>query len=1223
MNSITIDSPQKEKTAENLSGLRSPLILDTQSSLKNLNFFDPDSSNNSKFTTIQNLETTAFSSDDNRSTYVNSEFLSENGYEKEDDQISLQDDNESNYDLDITHSKTNSQTSLVARKEETAKSLPNSIPTTPSSVAPPEQPLSATSQYSVNVVTTGNSPVISSYSLENCSFSELKNILSEKLIQLSQVQHQNSQLWTLVNKQRTMIFDLQRDFDNAVDQNEKLAKQLESLKTTKEQSNSELNSIENNNSSKNSALNKTSSLSSTTFKISRKPSKNEIFSSVAEVSNILRDNNTNTSNSFEEEKSKKISSSALSLIKTGSKSTFDDQFQVSCENNEDVAGNCAIQENNPYIETRLQSTDSQFPNLSSTNLPTIKHRPPPIMVPSEPDTKSVLSATVNESTNSETNKTLNLSVTPLRSPSLESMVSSPSISKTPQSSVNPKSPFDFSAHTLSTEEETLSNQVSPRRSNSSVQRSPVLYVQPENISTISLEISTLIGKIKPIYRSRREDPIAIISALDRDSGKELWKIMKDYTALQALDNIIRPSMHSFNLPKLPEKSMFQSHAPTRVDARKVALESYFSFLLSTKISLPVANVLCEFLSTDAIDPMDIPDNLSRYEGYLTKRGKKIKVWKVRYFVIEDDLLNYYDKPGGELQGSISLQNAKIGRQAKNENDLNPEESVEKAFRHAFLILEHKKKSYIRHVLCAESDEDRDRWIKALFEAIAEYTNSSLTSSMPFTPTTNNALFNTSQTVLEELTSPTHRIGKLDENSRLSNIPPPCINGTTSTNSPISPISVTQLVTKSIPNKNTLSSTKLTDSSSKISNESSLFHDLRPTGSAATTHSVNSASNTNLMDPIDLIVDADETDNFKDGKKPKKKSFFSFRNKINPPTTGLSSYATSAVNSDHSFNEFQSTPYSSVEQQSLPSANFDSCSQLHSQTPLLSPRPQQLTPQTSQNLSNYEKNVQKHLNSNLDDSFSHSTDTSNSEEIRSLDHNNNKANINGLNDISNFSSSSALPDGTSKRIFGIPLNEAVQLSYKDVHHCRVPSIVYRCIELLKVRDAIFEEGIFRLSGSTATIRLLKERFNNEYDVDLVNSDIYYDIHAVAGLLKLYLREIPTLILSSYLAPEFRDAVEIPNVTTKILKLKSLVQELPRENRDLLCVLCSLLTEVIAHQDINKMNLRNVGIVFALTLNISSSVLTSFLTDFDSIFGDAAPDETKAREFVEFPSHTEML
>lgn len=163
--------------------------------------------------------------------------------------------------------------------------------------------------------------------------------------------------------------------------------------------------------------------------------------------------------------------------------------------------------------------------------------------------------------------------------------------------------------------------------------------------------------------------------------------------------------------------MFQSHAPTRVDARKVALESYFSFCFQQKYPCRLQMYYVNFFSTDAIDPMDIPDNLSRYEGYLTKRGKKIKVWKVRYFVIEDDLLNYYDKPGGELQGSISLQNAKIGRQAKNENDLNPEESVEKAFRHAFLILEHKKKSYIRHVLCAESDEDRDRWIKALLKQL--------------------------------------------------------------------------------------------------------------------------------------------------------------------------------------------------------------------------------------------------------------------------------------------------------------------------------------------------------------------------------------------------------------------------------------------------------------------------------------------------------------------------
>lgn len=66
-------------------------------------------------------------------------------------------------------------------------------------------------------------------SIDNYSYNELKVLLSEKLIQLSQVQSQNAQLWTLVNKQRTMIFDLQKDLDGAVEQNEKyralLAKQ--------------------------------------------------------------------------------------------------------------------------------------------------------------------------------------------------------------------------------------------------------------------------------------------------------------------------------------------------------------------------------------------------------------------------------------------------------------------------------------------------------------------------------------------------------------------------------------------------------------------------------------------------------------------------------------------------------------------------------------------------------------------------------------------------------------------------------------------------------------------------------------------------------------------------------------------------------------------------------------------------------------------------------------
>ena len=41
---------------------------------------------------------------------------------------------------------------------------------------------------------------------------------------------------------------------------------------------------------------------------------------------------------------------------------------------------------------------------------------------------------------------------------------------------------------------------------------------------------------------------------------------------------------------------------------------------------------------------------------------------------------------------------------------------------------------------------------------------------------------------------------------------------------------------------------------------------------------------------------------------------------------------------------------------------------------------------------------------------------------------------------------------------------------------VPSVVYRCIEYLEHMEAAKEEGIYRLSGSSATIRGLKDKFN---------------------------------------------------------------------------------------------------------------------------------------------------
>ena len=67
-----------------------------------------------------------------------------------------------------------------------------------------------------------------------------------------------------------------------------------------------------------------------------------------------------------------------------------------------------------------------------------------------------------------------------------------------------------------------------------------------------------------------------------------------------------------------------------------------------------------------------------------------------------------------------------------------------------------------------------------------------------------------------------------------------------------------------------------------------------------------------------------------------------------------------------------------------------------------------------------------------------------------------------------------PPGPNQ-VFGIPLEDAIKVA-KVSDQYELPAIVYRCIDYLEAKDAIQEEGIYRLSGSALKIRNLKSKFN---------------------------------------------------------------------------------------------------------------------------------------------------
>jgi RalA-binding protein 1 len=60
----------------------------------------------------------------------------------------------------------------------------------------------------------------------------------------------------------------------------------------------------------------------------------------------------------------------------------------------------------------------------------------------------------------------------------------------------------------------------------------------------------------------------------------------------------------------------------------------------------------------------------------------------------------------------------------------------------------------------------------------------------------------------------------------------------------------------------------------------------------------------------------------------------------------------------------------------------------------------------------------------------------------------------------------------RAVFGVTLDEAYEVAEIE----NLPAIVYRCIQYLEAKKAEQEEGIYRLSGSTAVIKSLKDRFN---------------------------------------------------------------------------------------------------------------------------------------------------
>uniref|UniRef100_A0A3B4U5M3 Rho GTPase-activating protein 28-like n=1 Tax=Seriola dumerili TaxID=41447 RepID=A0A3B4U5M3_SERDU len=160
------------------------------------------------------------------------------------------------------------------------------------------------------------------------------------------------------------------------------------------------------------------------------------------------------------------------------------------------------------------------------------------------------------------------------------------------------------------------------------------------------------------------------------------------------------------------------------------------------------------------------------------------------------------------------------------------------------------------------------------------------------------------------------------------------------------------------------------------------------------------------------------------------------------------------------------------------------------------------------------------------------------------------------------------------VFGVPLNSLLENDRKKFPGIKVPVVFQKLLCILE-QTGLQTEGILRVPGSAARLKYLRR------ELDRCGGDL--DWSAVrqvdaAGLLKLFIRELPTPLLTHTHLSTYR----VSSVLHQVQALQLLSLLLPEVNRDTLRALLVFLRKVVSHQDQNRMSLWNVSMVMAPNL-----------------------------------------
>ncbi|KAM8765396.1 unconventional myosin-IXb isoform 18-T18 [Rhynchonycteris naso] len=140
---------------------------------------------------------------------------------------------------------------------------------------------------------------------------------------------------------------------------------------------------------------------------------------------------------------------------------------------------------------------------------------------------------------------------------------------------------------------------------------------------------------------------------------------------------------------------------------------------------------------------------------------------------------------------------------------------------------------------------------------------------------------------------------------------------------------------------------------------------------------------------------------------------------------------------------------------------------------------------------------------------------------------------------------------------------------------VPIVLEKLLEHVEMHG-LYTEGLYRKSGAANRTRELRQALQTDPSAVKLED---FPIHAITGVLKQWLRELPEPLMTFAQYSDFLRAVELPETQEQLAAIYGILEHLPEANHNSLERLIFHLVKVALLEDVNRMSPSALAIIFA--------------------------------------------